>query len=411
MSKGSVQCILLTQKAEVKQSKLQIDNGVLSLDTIQKSLKKKTAPELIGTYTYKQILLSLFGYKEGKAGTENKHELPPPFDNILLFGDALLIASQAPSNYTKPISFKTDEYETFYTKSFGGFDDIDSESDSDDEDEEDENIVETEDVEQKEEVEEEFEEEDEESEEEEDDDEVEEEESPEAGMAEFEAAEEPQPRKISARATKKKKVVQNLLTAQNGSSQILHVPRSEHLQKETVSTAAKTPIREKTIEQIRNVLASYNEKSIRPENLEKAIYNATIHEGETRHVTCHWKNQLFVHLYTTKVRHILGNVLPQSYVQNKKLLEEIQSGKFTVDTVCELDTYSICNERWRDFIHRRQQREKRQLEGNRAMATDQFLCTRCHKRECTYYELQTRSADEPMTIFITCINCGKHWRQ
>ena len=55
--------------------------------------------------------------------------------------------------------------------------------------------------------------------------------------------------------------------------------------------------------------------------------------------------------------------------------------------------------------------EKRQLEGNKSMATDQFLCTRCFKRECTYYEMQTRSADEPMTIFINCLNCGQNWRQ
>ena len=30
--------------------------------------------------------------------------------------------------------------------------------------------------------------------------------------------------------------------------------------------------------------------------------------------------------------------------------------------------------------------------------------------KCTYYQLQTRSADEPMTTFVTCINCGNRWK-
>ena len=48
-------------------------------------LRRATLPELIGTWTWKAAAgtqtLHLYGYKSGKAGTENKHELPPPFDN------------------------------------------------------------------------------------------------------------------------------------------------------------------------------------------------------------------------------------------------------------------------------------------------------------------------------------------
>ncbi|PWA98769.1 Transcription elongation factor S-II, central domain-containing protein [Artemisia annua] len=42
--------------------------------------------------------------------------------------------------------------------------------------------------------------------------------------------------------------------------------------------------------------------------------------------------------------------------------------------------------------------------------TDQFRCGRCGQRKCTYYQLQTRSADEPMTTFVTCVNCDNHWK-
>ncbi|CAI9089672.1 OLC1v1024290C1 [Oldenlandia corymbosa var. corymbosa] len=39
-----------------------------------------------------------------------------------------------------------------------------------------------------------------------------------------------------------------------------------------------------------------------------------------------------------------------------------------------------------------------------------FQCGKCKKRETTYYQLQTRSADEPMTTFVTCTNCNNRWR-
>ncbi|CAI9091888.1 OLC1v1026996C1 [Oldenlandia corymbosa var. corymbosa] len=43
-------------------------------------------------------------------------------------------------------------------------------------------------------------------------------------------------------------------------------------------------------------------------------------------------------------------------------------------------------------------------------STDQFQCTRCKKKETTYYQMQTRSADEPMTTYVTCVNCGNRWK-
>jgi len=37
-------------------------------------------------------------------------------------------------------------------------------------------------------------------------------------------------------------------------------------------------------------------------------------------------------------------------------------------------------------------------------------CGKCKSMKTTYYSMQTRSADEPMTNFFTCHNCGKHWK-
>lgn len=405
MSK-TASCIILTQKAEVKQGKISLQDGLLSLDSVKQYLKKKETPEVLGTYRYKTNTLTLIGYTSGKAGSENKHELPPPFDNTLCFGDVVLIASLYPTTYTKPVAFKPEDYEAFYTKMFGGFDDIDSEDEEDDEAEEVEEVEEVSGVKEKiivEEV-------DDEEEGEDVDDEEEE------GEAEAEAETEVGPdveieEDLPIRPAKVSKKKRAAAALQSGTSQILHIPKEDHLQKESSSNAHLFSKREMAIEQIESILNKNGITGIDVQELEHCIYNASITEATNRHVTCHWNNSLFKHVYLTKVRHILGNLIPTTYVQNTKLLDDLRSGKYSIEEVCSLNTYTICNERWRDFIHRRQQREKRQLEGNKAMATDQFLCMRCHKRECTYYEMQTRSADEPMTIFIQCMNCGKHWRQ
>ena len=40
-----------------------------------------------------------------------------------------------------------------------------------------------------------------------------------------------------------------------------------------------------------------------------------------------------------------------------------------------------------------------------------FICRRCKSDNVSFYQLQTRSADEPMTTFCTCSNCGLQWRE
>ena len=65
---------------------------------------------------------------------------------------------------------------------------------------------------------------------------------------------------------------------------------------------------------------------------------------------------------------------------------------------------------WKELVDAKIKRDKNLTEVDMSAATDEFKCYKCHKRQCTYYQLQTRSADEPMTTFITCLNCGNRWK-
>ncbi|PIO26188.1 hypothetical protein AB205_0115840, partial [Aquarana catesbeiana] len=42
--------------------------------------------------------------------------------------------------------------------------------------------------------------------------------------------------------------------------------------------------------------------------------------------------------------------------------------------------------------------------------TDLFSCGKCKMKNCTYTQVQTRSADEPMTTFVFCNTCGNRWK-
>ena len=53
------------------------------------------------------------------------------------------------------------------------------------------------------------------------------------------------------------------------------------------------------------------------------------------------------------------------------------------------------------------------MEESRAKEEDytgQFKCGKCKSVKTTYYQMQTRSADEPMTTFVTCMSCSNKWK-
>jgi len=386
--------LVLIAKGDVKKIKLP---SLLNEKIIQELLKKKTPATNLGSYVYDNYTLTLFGYTSGKAGTENKHELPPPLD-LVYFSDILLVASKDDDSWTNPVNFTQDSYEKFYQKAFGSF-----ESEEEDEEEE----IEEEEEEKKKDDEEEEEEEEVEEEEEEEDEEVE-------GIEDIE---EEDVKPIKIRASKKKISKTSFMGTQNAgrAKQQTLLMRNDYVELEKVGPIVKAISTEKTYRtHILECIKKQLGKVLKPQvqvKLEEIILAVSIKDARAKYVNKHFDNNLFQICYMSAARRILSNLNQESYVKNTHLLSRILQGHLSIEHLADMDITDYAPAIYGPLREQMNLREQHLLEGNKAMATDLFKCGRCHKRECTYYELQTRSADEPMTKFITCVNCGSHWKQ
>lgn len=70
-----------------------------------------------------------------------------------------------------------------------------------------------------------------------------------------------------------------------------------------------------------------------------------------------------------------------------------------------------------DGLYSKTKFERKKLELQREEAAKQdenyeglFKCGKCKSKKTDFYQLQTRSADEPMTTYVTCKECGHRWK-
>ena len=156
-----------------------------------------------------------------------------------------------------------------------------------------------------------------------------------------------------------------------------------------------------------NIVIRFNkllEDNIKSINLEKGIFNYSIKEATICKVVKNWDNQYFVLIYTTKLRSIISNF--------KKIMELLkEDNTLKAEQIPFMTHQEIDSIRWEELITAKMKRDKNICETQVEASSDLFKCGKCKERRTVFYEMQTRSADEPMTIFITCLNCGKRWRQ
>ena len=362
--------VLLSIKGEARKANLTLnENSNLTIEILQKYFKKKDEPERVCYYEYDNKVIFIFGYKKGKKGTENKIELPEPYSGVSLFGDAIIIVSQS-NKWETPIPFTVDQWNTFYNG-------VEEQVDEDEEDEDDA-------------------EDDEEEEEEEEtaEEEFDEDESEKSSIVEVEEEVEEEPVPV-----KRRRVAAYNKVDPNALKEDILITSEPETNK----------LRMLCLSNLKFLENQFTKEQIRL--LEKSIFETAFNYAVKNHVARSWKTPVFIEIYRQVVRSVFSNIHPDSPVNNLRLITRVLEGEFPLQDIPSMTAYEMFPEKWFELRDKQLQREQKILEGNKSRATDQFKCRRCQKRECTYYELQTRSADEPMTCFISCLNCGKEWRQ
>ena len=140
-------------------------------------------------------------------------------------------------------------------------------------------------------------------------------------------------------------------------------------------------------------------------NLEKGIFNYTIQTANKRNLIKKWSNELFVTIYIEKLKMVLFNI-KNNNLYNKLINKEIKAHELAFMTHEQMRP-----DIWDQLIELKKIKDENKFSPKLEASTDDFTCSKCKSKQCTHYQLQTRSADEPMTTFVTCITCGNRWRQ
>lgn len=110
-----------------------------------------------------------------------------------------------------------------------------------------------------------------------------------------------------------------------------------------------------------------------------------------------------------KYRSVMFNIKDQN---NPDFRRKVLLGYIEPHGILELTPEEMASEERQMENEKIKQKKLLECEqgGPPKASTKEFTCGRCKKKECTYYQLQTRSADEPMTTFVTCVNCNNRWK-
>ena len=174
---------------------------------------------------------------------------------------------------------------------------------------------------------------------------------------------------------------------------------------------SKGKIRDHCLQKIKDVFVKFANTNTFPDIIEKSIYNKTIKDAREKMIERTWENRQFKELYKNHYCKIMGNI---SHNKNASfVMENIINGVWKPEIIITMNPRDLYPELWSTILEKNKLRELRiekDAKEKNQEGTGMFKCGKCKKNNCSYYQMQTRSADEPMTTYVTCLNCNNRWK-
>lgn len=113
--------------------------------------------------------------------------------------------------------------------------------------------------------------------------------------------------------------------------------------------------------------------------------------------------------YRNRVRSRISNLKDP---KNPSLRRNVLCGAIPPSLIARMTAEEMASDELKELRNAMTQEAIRehQMAKTGGTVTDLFQCGKCKKKNCTYNQVQTRSADEPMTTFVLCNECGNRWK-
>ncbi len=113
--------------------------------------------------------------------------------------------------------------------------------------------------------------------------------------------------------------------------------------------------------------------------------------------------------YKKKIRSLFANLKNKS---NKELGRRVMTGDIPADKFVSMSDEDLKSDdqRRKEIELEKENMKKAQVPMEEKSISDSLECGKCKKKKVSYTQAQTRGADEPMTTFCECMNCGNRWK-